>query len=358
MYTSSKSVSTRPAPAGVRECQQRPVRKPRAAAFSGPRRVALRSTSISQDVSSADAAKLYQGLDDACKGFQKASAIEKLDFSADVKAAMEALHTNGAAKKWGSGAEKLIPRRNVFVGELRQMGIKAPDQLAVPSVRNDATFLWTVAGTTGILAVAAGQLPGDWGFFSSYLIGSITLVVMGIGSTAPGLLQFAIDKFSQVFPDYRERVVMHEAAHFLVGYLLGMPVAGYSLMIGKEHTEFAEGALQRRLFEGKLNDGQVDTFAVLSVAGIAAEGMKYEEVMGQTADLMDLQRVMLRSESRMSDAQQQNVTRWAVFAAAALLRSHKAEMDALCAAMAAGAGVVDCVKAIEGAAETKPAQAA
>lgn len=175
------------------------------------------------------------------------------------------------------------------------------------------------------------MLPGDWGFFSSYLIGGITLAVLAVGSTSPGLLQFAIDKFSQararmlmgciccvwrcwepgcsgllqcrrrqafaaarvslrrravllvtvccitcsigvampgstsscpaaarrrltqstnpitardgteaaaclgpqVFPDYRARVVSHEAAHFLAGYLLGVPVAGYSLMIGQ-----------------------------------------------------------------------------------------------------------------------------
>jgi hypothetical protein len=40
-----------------------------------------------------------------------------------------------------------------------------------------------------VLALVLGQLPGDWGFFSSYLSGSVILVVMGIGSTAPGLLQ-------------------------------------------------------------------------------------------------------------------------------------------------------------------------
>jgi hypothetical protein len=33
------------------------------------------------------------------------------------------------------------------------------------------------------------------------------------------LLQVFIDKFSQVFPDYRERVVAHEAAHLLIGEL-------------------------------------------------------------------------------------------------------------------------------------------
>lgn len=30
-------------------------------------------------------------------------------------------------------------------------------------------------------------------------------------------LQVIIDKFSQVYPDYKERVVAHEAAHLLLG---------------------------------------------------------------------------------------------------------------------------------------------
>jgi hypothetical protein len=53
----------------------------------------------------------------------------------------------------------------------------------------------------------------------------------------------------QVFPDYRERVVQHEAAHFLLGYLMGVPVTGYGLDIGQEHTEFAEAKIQKRLIE-------------------------------------------------------------------------------------------------------------
>lgn len=49
-----------------------------------------------------------------------------------------------------------------------------------------------------------------------YLTGGISIVVLALGSTAPGLLGFFINKFSAVFPDYRERVLGHEAAHFLV----------------------------------------------------------------------------------------------------------------------------------------------
>lgn len=51
---------------------------------------------------------------------------------------------------------------NVFMGELRRVGVKVPDSIGKLSVRNDAAFLITVVGTTSVVAVAAGFLPGDW----------------------------------------------------------------------------------------------------------------------------------------------------------------------------------------------------
>jgi hypothetical protein len=119
---------------------------------------------------------------------------------------------------------------------------------------------------------------GDWGFFTSYLVGGVPFVVLAIGSTNPGLLTFFIDKFSQVFPDYRDRVLRHEAGHFLVGYLLGVPVLNYDLAIGREHTDFAEAKLQKRLFLSKLAPEELDQLAVVAMAGVAAEAMTYPEV--------------------------------------------------------------------------------
>jgi hypothetical protein len=48
------------------------------------------------------------------------------------------------------------------------------------------------AAVCSVAAVVLGQLPGDWGFFTSYLTGAIVLVVLAVGSTAPGLLQVGL----------------------------------------------------------------------------------------------------------------------------------------------------------------------
>ncbi|KAG1660911.1 hypothetical protein FOA52_007951 [Chlamydomonas sp. UWO 241] len=314
----------------------------------------------------------------AYKDYKQAPPSMKFESSAGILEEMTSLKAAGSITKWGAATERLA-RRNVMQGELRQVGIKDPGAIAVPSNRNDLAFLVTVTLSTSLVAVVAGAvLPGDWGFFVSYLVGGITLGVLAVGSTAPGVLQFAIDKFSQVWPDYRDRVVRHEAAHLLVGYLMGVPVADYNLVIGNEHTEFAEAKIQKRLIERNLTDEEIDALSIVCVAGIAAEGQQYDEVMGQSADLFDLQcillrskarlndheqqnmtrwavftagtlRILLRSKAKLNDREQQNMTRWAVFTAGTLLRTYKKEHAAVIEAMSSGKSVLEIVQAIEAA---------
>jgi hypothetical protein len=274
------------------------------------------------------------------------SAIAKKDSNA-VKEALDQLSEIGWAKKWSS--QPYVSRRTTSIRELTTLGIKNAENLAIPSVRNDAAFLFTVVGTTGFLGILAGQLPGDWGFFVPYLIGSISLVVLGIGSTSPGLLQAAISSFSAVFPDYQERIARHEAAHFLIAYLLGLPIFGYSLDIGKEHVNLIDERLEKLLYSGQLDTKELDRLAVVSMAGLAAEGLTYDKVVGQSADLFTLQRFINRTKPQLSKDQQQNLTRWAVLFAASLLKNNKAIHEALMASMAKNASVLECIQTIESA---------
>lgn len=91
--------------------------------------------------------------------------LQRQEYTIDILNAMEALSKEGAVPKWGCGLQDL-DRRNVFIGELSRVGIKKPNLIGTPSVRNDAAFLYTLVGVTSVVAVAAGQLPGDW--VSSY----------------------------------------------------------------------------------------------------------------------------------------------------------------------------------------------
>ncbi|KAL6219997.1 hypothetical protein ACLB2K_007755 [Fragaria x ananassa] len=261
------------------------------------------------------------------------SAIEKKDSGA-VKEALDQLKEAGWAKKWSS--QPYVSRRTTSLRELTTLGIKNAETLAVPSVRNDAAFLFTVVGTTGFIGLLAGQLPGDWGFFVPYLVGSISLVVLGVGSTSPGLLQAAISSFSSFFPDYQERIASHEAAHFLD--------------IGKEHVNLIDQRLEKLIYSGQLDAKELDRLAVIAMAGLAAEGLKYDKVIGQSADLFTLQRFINRSKPQISKDQQQNLTRWAVLFAGSLIKNDKAMHEALISAMSNKATILECIEAIEKAA--------
>ncbi|CAI5984802.1 unnamed protein product [Closterium sp. NIES-65] len=240
----------------------------------------------------------------------EANDVHVLRDSEALKVALECLKEAGSVTAWGSYPN--VARRTASVRELTQVGIKNAEKLAVPSVRNDALFLATVVGTTSILALAGTQLPGDWGFFVPYLVGGISIVVLAVGSVAPGLLQGGIGAMAPVFSDYKDRVLRHEAGHFLLAYLLGLPPVAYSLDIGKEHTNLLDDKLQKKIYSGKLESDDVDRLAVVAMAGMAAEGLHYEQVMGQTADLNSLQRLINRSGlGALTPERQQNLTRWA-----------------------------------------------
>eukprot|EP00899_Mesostigma_viride_P010987 jgi/Mesvir1/19890/Mv13171-RA.1 len=275
-----------------------------------------------------------------------AKAVEEKDSDA-VRAALGASKEKGELKLWARQPQ--LARRNVFVRELSMVGLKNPDKLAVPSVRDDMAFLVTVVGAASVLAVAGLFLPGDWGFFVPYLTGGVVLVVLAIGSTAPGLLQAGIGSFSAVFPDYKERTLRHEAAHFLVAYLLGVAVVGYSLDTGREHTNLVDVKLQRDILTTLIEPDRLNILGVVAMAGLAGEALHYEQVTGQTADLMSLQRLLNRSKPKLSPEQQQSFTRWATYTAASLLKEHPAQYAALMEAMRQGATVAECVAAIEGA---------
>jgi len=60
-------------------------------------------------------------------------------------------------------------------------------------------------------------------------IGGLPFAFLGAGLSVPGLLQAALIQVRRlVSEEFRQRLVVHEAGHMLVGYCMGLPVADYS----------------------------------------------------------------------------------------------------------------------------------
>lgn len=48
-----------------------------------------------------------------------------------------------------------------------------------------------------------------------------------------------------------------------VGYLLGLPILGYSLDIGKEHVNLIDEELEKLIYSGQLDSKQLDKYVML-----------------------------------------------------------------------------------------------
>ena len=67
-------------------------------------------------------------------------------------------------------------------------------------LRDTASAATTRVASAWRRPVATAALGAAQGFFVPYLTGGISIAVLAVGSTAPGLLEFAIGKFSSLFP--------------------------------------------------------------------------------------------------------------------------------------------------------------
>lgn len=114
--------------------------------------------------------ELFGNLALACEEVDRAPPSVKQELRGDIMTAFVDLNEADVVSKWGKEGDSL-KRSSVFMGDLKLMGIKDPSKIATPTVRNDLSFIVAVVGSTSVLAVAAGQLPGDWGFFVPYFTG-------------------------------------------------------------------------------------------------------------------------------------------------------------------------------------------
>ncbi|MBE9140173.1 ATP-dependent Zn protease [Nodosilinea sp. LEGE 07088] len=159
-----------------------------------------------------------------------------------------------------------------------------------------------------------------------------------------------MDTVAWASPAHRQRVLHHEAGHFLAAVLLDIPVEAYTLntweawkqgIPGQGGVVFGPGdpaALAR------LTPQSIDRYCQVWMAGIAAEQMVYGDAEGGDNDMQALG--LFWSALGRSPAEAKLKQRWAALQAKTLLEKHRHAFDALVVAMGDRAPVATCYEAI------------
>ncbi|MEB3212404.1 MAG: ATP-dependent Zn protease [Leptolyngbyaceae bacterium] len=209
-----------------------------------------------------------------------------------------------------------------------------------------AIAIFTVT-MTSLLGGILGIPPAVPAVVTAGLLGAATLdnfALEGRGGT------LVVDWFSQFSDDHRQRVVHHEAGHFLVAHLLGIPVTGYTLNAweafrkgqpGRGGVSFDTQDLGNQMAKGQVPVQKIDAYCAVWMAGIAAEQMVYGNAEGGSDDCQQLRTLWTQIEppKPASDVK----IRWSALKAKTLLETHKETYHQLVDAMMKRLPVEDCL---------------
>lgn len=147
----------------------------------------------------------------------------------------------------------------------------------------------------------------------------------------------------------RDRVLHHEAGHFLAAYHLGIPITGYTLTAWETLRQKNKGSGGVQFDTSILNDKKcipqqillsIERYATVWMAGIAAEQIAYGRAEGGNEDRAQLRSLL--QASGFSELAQNQKERRAILQAKDLIHSHQEAYSVLVQAMAERQSVEDC----------------
>ncbi len=199
-------------------------------------------------------------------------------------------------------------------------------------------------------------------------LSSLVAPLVKVSSTVPIVIIFAIiviatidsfflksraatlvlDAIAGTSPTYRQRIVHHEAGHFLVAYLLQIPITGYTLSAW-ESIRQGQSALGGVMFappQTDISNQLLQQYCTVWMAGIAAEKLVYDNrAEGGAEDRQKLRGVLFRTGNQQQEiVRQENA---AALQAKTLIQTNWAAYQALVIAMSDRATVDDCCREID-----------
>jgi hypothetical protein len=163
-----------------------------------------------------------------------------------------------------------------------------------------------------------------------------------------------VDWFANFSADHRDRILRHEAGHFLVAYLLDIPVTGYTLtawdafrqgQLGLGGVSFDTTAIDQELQSNTLSMTSVDRYCTVWMAGAIAEMLTYGNAEGGADDRQKFRILWSQLKRPMTEAEQKE--KWSSLRAKRLLVEQQKAYDALVEAMQSKKTVAECCAVIE-----------
>nr|WP_238718449.1 hypothetical protein [Petrachloros mirabilis] len=178
------------------------------------------------------------------------------------------------------------------------------------------------------------------------IVVSLSLVTLDTARWNAQGTTLLLDWWAQRWPQHRQRVLHHEAGHFLVAYLLDIPITGYALSAWETWRQGLPGQggvwLDEPAAIASLSPSQVEHYCTVWMAGQVAEALVYGTAEGGKDDQAQAW-ALLTQRGVDPQSQVQQATR----RARELLRSHWSAYQALIAAMGERASVSDCQTCIQ-----------
>lgn len=152
---------------------------------------------------------------------------------------------------------------------------------------------------------------------------------------------------------YRDRVLYHEAGHFLIAQQLEIPVTGYTLSAweafrqgqpGQGGVQFDTQQLETELQQGKISAQWLDRYCTVWMAGIAAEQLIYGNSEGGNDDRQKLRQILMRVGIPAMEVMQRE--RLAILRAKTMLEAQRSAYAALVDAFRERKSPEECYAAI------------
>ncbi|MDH6061300.1 ATP-dependent Zn protease [Chrysosporum bergii ANA360D] len=150
-------------------------------------------------------------------------------------------------------------------------------------------------------------------------------------------------------PQHRDRIIHHEAGHFLTAHLLNIPVTGYTLSAweawkqgqpGQGGVKFDDSELVSQLEQGIISAQMLDRYCTIWMAGMAAETLVFDHAEGGVDDQNKLTGVLAGLGFSQSACLQKQ--RFHFLQAKTLLQENWSSYQALVQSMQNRASVTDC----------------